>query len=397
MFKLKNTKGFFILLLSSAWLVFSLGCFIWLWPGGENWKGMNVRKGADLEQHFAAAQIVREGKMNLLYHKSNLLRQIQNGREPLYRFNYVYSPLVAKIACWMTGKKILKFYEKWFAISLLFLAISILILHRLIPGIHSLPVYVIGFPSLAHGLIVGQNTCLSLLILCGAGALLNASLPIASGLFLSCMFYKPQFLIFLGFIFFVMRWFRMLIGLMIGCAIWLGLTIAAGGWQNFIDWAKVLIHMNAINDQSQNWTINVTWIGFLKNFKIHINGFLWLALVALPLAFAGMRLKLSKLNPVEILFIAIPICLPFLPYAMSYEIFLTLPAFLILISNYESPTSANSLLKIAILVMWWMLALLSYQAYRFYPSIYAPFLTAIGFYLLFGLKRSEFAQKPCTT
>lgn len=384
MLRFKNIEHPTVFFLSLCFFIIFLICFITEWSPENTWRGMQMKKGADLEQHFVAGQMVREGKMNFLYHDSHLLRRMYEGKEPPYNFNYVYSPLVAKIASWLAGRNYLRFYELWLAISVVCLAVSTLIFGKWLhfsEKLKFLPVYVAGFPSVAYSLILGQNTFLSLLMICASGLLLNASLPFGAGFILSCLFYKPQILVFLAFIFFVMQWWRVLAGLVLGSVAWMALTLVAGGWQNFIAWIQVLFGMGTGAGQSQNWSMNITWLGFFCSFRISMNLFLWLAIAAFPVAFAGILLKSSNLKPSEILFIAVAIILPFLPYALSYEILLTLPAFLILLSR------DGSFFTKVVIVLWWLTALLSFQLGNSRWAIYASFLTLVSFYLLFCMRR----------
>ncbi|MFZ5805837.1 MAG: glycosyltransferase family 87 protein [Verrucomicrobiota bacterium] len=346
--------------------------FVARWDGGEYWKETQTRKGADLYQHYAAGRMVREGKTELLYRDSHLLRWIQKGEAPKYHFNYVYSPLIAKIAACFAGEHYIRFYIGWLIFSLACVIASIYFLKHIAPDIKFLPVYILGFPSTAYSLILGQLTPLSLLLVSIAGFAFKRNHAFAAGFFLSCLCYKPQLLPFLALILALMGWWKVFGGMMLGGLIWLGATILAGGWNLFIDWANVLLGMGAGIGQSQNWSLNITWLGFFWNFGWKLNAFLWLGTAMVPLALIAVWIRLKNLPKPEALFGNLTFCLPFLPYALSYELLLTTPAFLLFIKN-TLPSKGLWLLS----VLWWFLALWSHQPINNTFTFIAPVITLL--------------------
>lgn len=367
--------------LSLAVLVMTILCFF-------QWMQTDIWKGADLYQHHAAGQMVQEGNFELLYRDSHLLKRLDPEKHGRFTFNYVYNPLVARVASWFVGEKYFSFFLGWLVLSLIFLAGAIFILSRCVQDVRFLPFFVMGFPSTTFSLILAQNTPLGLLIVSTTGWLLKEGKMFAAGMALSCLFYKPTLLPFLFFIFLVMGWHRVNWGLIAGGTIWLALTIAAGGRENFLAWLNVVLGMAQGQGQSQNWTLNVTWVGFFKSFDIQARYFL-MAIAPLVLVFAGGMIRLSKMEPMKAFFAAITVCLPFLPYALSYEILLTVPAFLLILANKQSAWNP------VIALFWWFVALFSFHIYNAQWAIFAPFLTLIAFGVVWTLGWRANASPLC--
>jgi hypothetical protein len=241
-------------------------------PGIENLAG--ELKSSDLFQHYAAGVFWHEGKKEALYQGGNLglwISQHHRGELAIKKsaFNYVYPPLLAWLSAGLVSWSFLSYALIWMGLSLvcyLVAARQLVLPTRSAQTLFWL-ILLLGLPSLHYTLILGQNSCLSLLIISSAAFLLNQQRDILAGLILSCLFYKPQFLpLLLGFMFLAGH-YRMVFVAGLGFIAWSILGLFLCGGEPYSAWIGVLQKLNS-GEQLQYAELNQT----LKMFVLNLLG-----------------------------------------------------------------------------------------------------------------------------
>ena len=230
--------------------------------------------GGDLKQFYAAGEMLQREGYHVLYRDYHFGRELyrcfereeyEQGKE-LERFNFRYSPLFA----WLPEQLLVVPYalwvKSWFWISL-FCAMAALWL--LVRGLAS-PAQpmacvwplLLSFAPLTYTLGLGQNTCLTFLILCGGCYLLRNGCDLAAGLVFSCTFYKPQFMV-CGFLLMLLAGQRRFCaGLAVGGLLWTLLSLWLCGWASHLDWMHSLWEILR-GRQSDEMATNIPWKGFV--------------------------------------------------------------------------------------------------------------------------------------
>ncbi len=324
----------------------------WWGESPGTWRGGTVR-GADLAQHYAAGVLLNESGYRDLYHDSKLglmkhrLFDLPSPNEN-FRFNYVYSPLLALLSSRCVFLEYQSFFIIWFAASICFYVSSIFLISSLFensltdrmpdtsshPSMRNSPrvllfLLAFSYAPFYYGLILGQNAALTLLIISSASFLMHLDRPFFAGIVIGCLFYKPQFLPYLGLGLLILGQWKTLAGFFLCSSAWQLITILFCGTESFIFWLNSLALM-ASHHQSHNHLLNVTWRGFAYSLEGKAGPFSTLASIICHLVFflilISFRRRLSlKSSQGVILFTIVALWLVFSNYAMHYELILLLP------------------------------------------------------------------------
>lgn len=379
--------------LGVAVLLVQGGSFLLLWgePTTSYWSGGDVRFG-DLAKHYGAALFWREGRAKELYQGGALgewLDKLQRegkerkAAEGAARFNYVYAPVVAAAAAWATWSYPV-WALLWFGISLGLWWAVLLVLRGQLSWSWSdgvVWVWAAGFPPAYYGLILGQNHLLTLAVIVGAGAVLQAGRSVVAGLILSCLFYKPQWSVYLAVMMFLFGHRRVGIGWLAGTMLWLGFTWAISGSELMRLWLGALGGMES-GAQNQVGNLNQTWRGLLSTVVQGLPGGVATGLAGLM--WAGGTLSLMRWRgsiPVEVrrvddLWLASAFGVFAMPYVMHYDALMFLPLWL------RSALGGGPVwATVGVVVAGW----LSINFWDFRVAFMAPVWTLLFFGLIVGL------------
>lgn len=377
-------------LLSALFFTVALLWFVTHWEPGVRWRWGNT-KGNDLLQHYAAGQLVREGKMSDLWHDSRLLLYMWNHPvEPLryappttapFTFNYVYPPLVAVIASVLGRLPYETLYIVWTMIGLGVSIVALGLVHRGKIGFWEVLILG-GYPPFAFSLLLGQNTLISLVVVAGTGFCLNRKKPFLAGLILSEMFYKPPILGILGLLFLIAGWYLLAAGLLLGMIAWQVLTILLCGFDSLVGWLGVMQQMLS-GTHSQNYALGITWTAFFRTLGWNQPAFL-ISLCAVGigvLILYALRLRWSRVTATgEEFFLLILLTLPLMPYALVHELMLAFPVFALAEKKIRSDGSGPELIA---LLLWWLVALVAMNlVVDTQLALAAPFLTIAAVILI---------------
>lgn len=347
----------FFALLSTVFFLTVLGHFFFQ-GSSENWESGQF-KCLDLYQHYAAGNLWDRTDPEPLYrgfqlgewinHQMDLAGEMEE-REPIESFNYVYPPLIAAIAAWGTHVPFSTWIYGWLGFNVLAYGLSGLLLIRCLDlkETNHMDLVVlawIGFSSFYYAVIPGQNTVLSLLIAAASGFLLARQKPILAGIVFSCVFYKPQFMPFVGLTALLCGQWRFLAALIAGNMAWLTVGLTVCGWKTYLLWLESLGNMDT-GSQFEKPGLNQSWRGLL----LEINGesTLWIRLLSLvlPLLFCALvawgwhrRTGIMSLRRLELpLFAALAVMLVSSPYIGHYDLLLGIPFwFAVFASGPTSP------------------------------------------------------------
>ncbi|MDD5261904.1 MAG: glycosyltransferase family 87 protein [Methylacidiphilales bacterium] len=358
------------------------------WLGhGPTWKWGGLKAG-DLSQHYAGGIFWKKGWVQPLYRDYKLGDWMNDwnksvdpkqGKTKMERFNYVYSPLIAKIASWFTGYSYGTWVSFWFYSSFALYAFCGWLLYRSDPHPGYLAVlpllWFAGFHSFYYTLIPGQNTVITLAILLAAGHLLNLRRDWAAGFVMSLTFYKPQLMPYIGFFMLLTGNWRFCMALALGGIFWIfGVGILATGWEANRLWFESLQDM-AAGRQFQKPGLNQSWRGFLPGIIPVKN---WAE--ALPLLFSLATVTLSPLwlrvgekkiewKPAYALYIAAVAWILASPYVGHYELLLGLPWWMTLLVRFQWRWS-----EILLLSLYWCVGVVALLGLRMQFSLSAPLL-----------------------
>jgi hypothetical protein len=200
---------------------------------------LGVPMGADLLQHHTAARFAQNNQWDLVYPRSTR-ESPASGETVQKKFLYVYPPVVAWWGSLASGWGYLAWVAVWQIGIVATYGAIFLLLRPWRPGGGMDTVVALGLPVFYYGLILAQNSALSLLIIVGAAHCLRTSRPWLAGLVLSCFFFKPQIgLTAAGFLFLAGYW-RTSVGFGLGSLAWLALALATCGVQPHADWLHIL-------------------------------------------------------------------------------------------------------------------------------------------------------------
>lgn len=300
---------------------------LWQWRHGPN--------ALDLGQHYTAGLAWSRGDQSVLYrdfafghYEPDLKGDPSRGVD---RFNYVYSPLVAWAASGFVSLPLGVWMAAWTVLSLAAFIAACRIWREALAPPPGAWLFAAGAPSLAFALYTFQNTTLTLLILASASLLFQRGALWSGGLLLSCQFYRPTLLPWCLVLLVLTGHWRAAAGLACGLAVWMGGSLAVGGWELNADWLGALRTMSA-GEQVQPFEGNISWRGFLCS--------VWgtgptdwiqplvLGAGAATLAALGIRwwlLRRPRPEPLTALWMAVGIWALLSPYVAHYDWLLTLP------------------------------------------------------------------------
>jgi alpha-1,2-mannosyltransferase len=383
-------------------LVFSLASFLtfaltqalnWIHSPGEN-NLVGVTKSSDLFQHYAAGIFVKEDRLADLFLGGQLGEWIINLEPEKHTskkssFNYVYPPLVAYAASFCSSLEFLSFALGWLGFSVL----AYLVATKLILSLNSSSsavfwlILLLGLPSLHYTLILGQNSCLTFLIVAGAALFLSRRQEWIAGLIVSCLFYKPQFLpLLLGSMLVLGHW-RMVIAAGAGSLFWLALGVLLCGGQSYVDWVTVLSNLNS-GVQTQVTNLNQT----LKMFLLHlmgqasspgsISGPLSTLVGLSPLIACVLFLRFQSFDqrwsPAHSFLLICAVSTIASPYLMHYDMLLAAGWWLLQAQEHEQSPWETPLLA----ALFWIISLFSINMLNWPFPITAPLMLLYLFFTL---------------
>lgn len=388
--------------------IFSIGlAFTWM-----NRNGMmsptGVPLGADLLQHHEAARFAHEGSWSELYRDSNMGRALyartHSGETRVVGgFNYVYPPLVAWVAGPFAGLDYLVWVACWQLAILAFYILS----HRLLapwrPASGINWIVAMGLPVFYYGVILAQNSSLSLLVVSASALLLSRGRPWAAGFVLSCLFYKPQIgLAIAGFLFLAGQW-PCALAFGFGSLAWLGLGWVLCGQTATLAWFEVLLNMLG-GSQNQVSELHQSLPGTLKvllgrnapplvTASVGLAGMGIFAAIALM---AGWMKSRRASSPEALVFLAPAAWTLFSPYVMHYDLLLAVPWWW---WNLKQDLGAQSpgWIRTGGLVAassFWLACLLSINPGNLPITPAVPFLAAWFSWTVYRLSRSQPTQSP---
>lgn len=299
-------------------------------------------KGGDLTQHYVAGLLWKEGRSADLYRDFRFSNRFIEWIASLPvkvamdirpdSFNYVYPPLVARIASFFTRWS----FSAWLWISLAFMACSSILawclLGRLETGLNPRRYedwgLLLSYPCLWLTLIPHQNATLTL-FLASLGAFLSArGFPFSAGAVLACAFYKPHFVLALGLIVLAAGRIRLFLGMASGTALILGAQLYLFGWDLNRGWVASM-NTSLGGGQFQWAGLNQTWRGWalsLPGLTGPAGAWSTLALSIALCILAGWWLrKLERsgaLRPGHLLILAVALWTVVSPYAAYYDFLL---------------------------------------------------------------------------
>lgn len=385
-------------LLLRAGAIFSLMFFAsyvgWMWFGGTSteWASSGDKSG-DLMQHYAAAQLWKNGELTGLYRGFYLGDWINQWSRDhglaravkIEHFNYVYGPLVAAFGSLFANLSWAAWIQLWVFWIFLTYAIVFVLLWKTENSLRKmgLPAALLffGFPSFYYCFIPMQNGTMTLLVLVSAGLLLLRKFPFSAGLVLSCAFYKPQLMPYLGLFALASRQWRFALGIGFGTAAWLAVSVLVCGVEANVLWFQSLRDM-------------MSGLQFQRNaMSISLRAFLLTSLppgarsaidLASPLivlvVLCGTGWKVHRLSrtidwwrPQHSLYAGLIAWTLAIPYCGHYEILLGLPWWLVYLSQ---PNPARPKMRIALSLFYWLISLTSISGADLPVSITSLFTLA---------------------
>jgi hypothetical protein len=355
-------------------LVFFLTTFtLFFFEGSRDEWNQGAKQCGDLFQHYAAGVFWSEGRVEALYRDFQLGDWINEYRErsipdseppTLQDFNYVYSPLIARVSSAGTGWP----FSTWIIASLIFNVLAYLLSYHFLrltlrlggSGQGDLPLlFFLGFSSFYYAVIPGQNTVLSLLILSSSGWLLTQKRPLLAGLVASCLCYKPQFIPFIGLTTLLCGQWRFALSTGVGCLAWTGIGVLICGAGSYQLWLESLSNMGS-GVQFQRDGLNQSWRGLLLSLVGEESPWIRFTSLLLPMAGCGLislawwrRLGLMKRrHPALPLLAAMTVFLLTSPYVGHYDLLLGLPLWLYALDRHPLKP-----FHIVILALFWLSAL----------------------------------------
>jgi hypothetical protein len=360
-------------LVPPALIVLALGIMVlaWAWFAGTpaRWATGDPKLG-DLVKHSAAAEFTGKGRILDLYAGSHLGTWILyyfEGKEGVVRdYDYVYPPLVARMAWLLGAEHIVWFSGFWMAVMVAAFMASLILLHRQIPlsGWGVVPwLYAASCPAFFYGVVLGQNHTLSLLILVSVGLLLREGKPWMAGLVWSCLWYKPQLALALAGLMLIFGQGRFAVAAVAGLIGWLALGILSEGIEAHRAWWGVLQQM-ADGKQSQVMNFNQTWLAWMQTMFPGVSPLMHKAAAFFPCAallgggwwLARRSAVAGLLGPEKIFYLVAALWTVISPYVMHYDLLMGLPWCLVLL---ELPGKWGA--KGAWALLFWGVALYSFN------------------------------------
>ena len=205
-------------------------------------------KVPDFLQFYTYGSLIREGRSSDLYdasaHGQVATRRVDR-RLALTGFHPNYSPVIALIMSPLTALTFLQAAAVWSAMSVLLYGIAVGLLTRTTSALRTDPLTIAlvaaSWPALFVVLRYGQISALTLACLSAAVWLHWSRNPLASGVALGLLAYKPNLLIAPAMILLLAREWRLVTGLILGAVLELTVAVAVVGPAAFAEYVEILI------------------------------------------------------------------------------------------------------------------------------------------------------------
>jgi len=286
--------------------------------------------GGDFPAFQTAGRIALDGRFDLLY-DFEAQDAYQQGMPREGLLPYLYPPFVAALYAPLALLPYRAAYALFTLISLAALAGAVLVMKPLSATVRADPwramAMALFFYPMLRGTFGGQNTTISLLILCGAWRLFHDNRQLAAGLVLGLLSYKPQLLVPIAGVVFLTGRYRATAGTAITAALLFAISGVLAGWDWPITWVNALKpYANA--DRQFNLSTSVS-LGQITDLFGWEGG--WVLLSGLlSLWVAWIAVRKGRVDFFAVLGIAIASSLLIPPHAMFYDLGIVLPALLLI-------------------------------------------------------------------
>ena len=306
-----------------------LGGWLLTVVSGADGEGASKAWGGDYPAFHMAGKIALDGRLGDLYdfdvqdsYEKDLPR---DGLLP-----FLYPPFVAVLYAPLAALPYRTSYAIHTLLALLAIGASVALLRPLSPAIRRDPwlavAAVLLFYPMCRAVLGGQNTALSLLILCGTWRLLDDGRDFAAGLVLGLLAYKPQFLAPIAGTLLLAGRGSAASGSAVSVAV---LFVASGlvaGWDWPWKWTAMLGDY-AAPDRQFNVHSSIS-LGQITDLAGWPDG--WVVLSALlSIAVAWIAVRHGRRDVLGVLAIAITASLRIPPHAMYYDAGIALPAMML--------------------------------------------------------------------
>ncbi len=205
-------------------------------------------KVPDFLQFYTYGSLILDGRSSDLYDAgahAQVAADRVDRRLVLTGFHPNYSPVIALLMSPLAALPFLLAAALWSALSLLLYGIAVALLTRITTVLRADPLTMAllaaSWPAVFVVLRYGQISALSLLCLAVAVWLHRNGHPLASGVALGMLAYKPNLLIAPALILLLAREWRLVGGLLLGAGLELAVAVAVVGPAVFARYAKILI------------------------------------------------------------------------------------------------------------------------------------------------------------
>jgi hypothetical protein len=371
-------------------------------------------KGGDLFQHYGAADMWADGKIEGIYKDyrlgnrlNELGNQISGESRPgnMRKFNYVYSPLIAWALAPLRPIPYPVWAVWWLAIILLAHLASFIVFawaHRSLNLLRILPTLAfLGFPGFFWVVTFGQTTTVSMLILAFTALLLNRRACFWAGMVFSCAFFKPQLMPFVALCMAIAGYWKFSAGVVLGTALWFLAGVQIAGAHANLLWLQSIAGMTAgeqfqVPGLSQSWPALIQFAGadYLPGHWLSAAG--WMLGLCATCAM-GLLLRAGQFETQwrrsYALFISIACWLCVSPYVPCYELLLGVPWWIAFAS-----TASDNPARQGLIALFWLLPAVALTGLFLGFSISAPFMTlwlcgSLFCLIDWGLMRAELRMK----
>lgn len=322
----------FILIFSCFWF----GGTSITYPGG-------ILKAGDLGQHYVAGLMWNEDRSEDLYRNFEFSKRLAQWRESLSKkegwekgspSNYVYSPIVVRIAALFSHKDISLWIWAWFSIMISTTILGWFLLSRMASGIRfncfNDWLLLFSFPGIWYAFVANQNSTISFFLISAASLLAAKGFSYTAGAVIACIFYKSQIVFGIGLIMLIARHFRFSIGLISISTALLGIQLLVFGPDLLYAWLQSM-RMSMEGKQFVQVGLNQSlrgWLLALFGSRNHYLSWITLSISIALLVTAGVWLrKLEKKKfwqPGFSLLVASALWTVASPYTAHYDFMLIL-------------------------------------------------------------------------
>ncbi len=229
-------------------LAVSLSIHVWDLSGPGLVDRTGRLKVPDFLQFYTYGSLIREGRPSDLYDAgahAQVATSRVDGRLGLTGFHPNYSPVIALLMSPLAALTFLQAAAAWSAMSCLLYGIAVAFLMRTTAILRADPLTMAllaaSWPAVFVVLRYGQISTLSLVLLALAVWLHKGGYPLASGVALGALAYKPNLLIAPVLIVLLAREWRLFLGLALGAGLELAVSLAVVGKSTFVRYADILI------------------------------------------------------------------------------------------------------------------------------------------------------------